>query len=155
MNSEIILRPIAFVKNSREEKLDGNWSDFVSEIEIVDELPIECLDGIETFSHLEIIFHFDKATKIVEGSEHPRGNPNWPKVGIFAQRKKDRPNHLGLTTVELIRKQNRKLIVSILDAINGTPILDIKPVFNEYLPKGNIIQPGWSKSLMKNYWKKD
>ncbi|PID60695.1 MAG: tRNA (N6-threonylcarbamoyladenosine(37)-N6)-methyltransferase TrmO [Ignavibacteriae bacterium] len=153
MNREIILKPIAFVKNNQKEKSDNNWSEIISEIKLTDNLPIECLDGIETFSHLEIIYFLDKSNKTITGSEHPRENPNFPKVGIFAQRKKDRPNHIGLTIVNLIKKEGRKLIVSNLDAIDGTPILDIKPVFKEYLPKGEIKQPDWTIKLMKNYWK--
>ncbi len=154
MNEDIILKPIAFVKNSRKEASDDQWCEIISEIELIDDLPVESLDGIETFSHLEIIFFLDKALKTITGSEHPRENPDWPKVGIFAQRKKDRPNHLGLTTVNLIRKEGKTLIVSNLDAIDGTPVLDIKPVFTEYLPKGDIKQPDWTKELMKNYWRK-
>lgn len=86
------------------------------------------------------------------GSEHPRDNTNYPKVGIFAQRKKDRPNHIGATIVNLVSRAGRKLIVKNLDAINGTPIIDIKPVFKEYLPEGDVKQPKWSTDLMKNYW---
>ena len=153
MNRKIILKPIAFVKNNRKEKSDDNWSETISEIELIDDLPIESLEEIETFSHLEIIYFLDKSNKTITGSEHPRENPNWPKVGIFAQRKKDRPNHLGLTIVNLIKKEERKLIVSNLDAIDGTAILDIKPVFKEYLPKGEVKQPDWTSELMKNYWK--
>jgi len=153
MKNKIELTPIAFVKNNRIEKTDDHWNEIVSEIELAENIPTESLDNIETFSHLEIIFYFDKATKIVVGSEHPRGNKNWPKVGIFAQRKKNRPNHIGLTTVNLIKKVGRKLIVTNLDAINGTPIIDIKPVFEEFLPKGELKQADWSKELMKNYWK--
>lgn len=152
MTKDITLKPIAYVKNSRKGKIDDNWGEILSEIELAESMPIESLDSIETFSHLEIIFFFDKADKTVTGSEHPRGNPNWPKVGILAQRKKDRPNHLGLTTVNLIKKEGRKLFVSNLDAIDGTPILDIKPVFYEFQPKGNIKQPDWTKELMKKYW---
>lgn len=155
MVGEIVLRPIAYVKNNRKEKIDDNWGNVISELEIIDELPIECLDGIETFSHLEIIYFLNEANKTFTGSEYPRENLNWPKVGIFAQRKKDRPNHIGLTTVNLIKKDGRKLIVSNLDAIDGTPILDIKPVFMEYLPKGEVIQPKWATELMKNYWKSE
>jgi len=152
MNDEIILKPIGFVKNSRKEKLDDHWSEIISEIILVDELPTESLDGIDDFSHLEIIFYFDKSDKVFTGSEHPRENPAYPKVGIFAQRKKDRPNHLGLTVVNLIKKDGKILTVKNLDAIDGTPVLDIKPVFEEYLPKGNIEQPQWTHDLMKNYF---
>jgi len=129
MTKEITLQPIAFVKNNRKEKIDDNWSEIISEIELIDSFPVESLDNIETFSHLEIIYYLNKAERIITDSEHPRENPNWPKVGIFAQRKKDRPSHIGLTTVNLIKKEKRRLIVSNLDAIDGTPVLDIKPVF--------------------------
>lgn len=152
MHRRIILKPVAFVKNSRKEISDENWSEIISEIELVKSLPAKSLDGIDSFSHLEIIYHLDKAKKTIIGSEHPRENPNWPVVGIFAQRKKDRPNHIGLTIVNLIKKERRRLLVSNLDAIDGTPILDIKPVYEEYLPKGKVKQPYWTKELMKNYW---
>jgi len=154
MSEKIILEPIAFVKNERKNKSDNNWRNVISEIELVNSLPIECFDSINDFSHLEIIFYFDKSNKVVIGSEHPRENKNWPKVGIFAQRKKDRPNHLGLTIVKLIKVEERKLIVSGLDAIDGTPILDIKPVFTEFLPNEDIKQATWTKELMNNYWNK-
>ncbi len=152
MSNEIIIRPIAFVKNSRTEPTDDHWSEIVSEIELAENIPTETFDGIESFSHLHIIFHFHKSSKIVMGPNHPRGNTDYPKVGIFAQRKKDRPNHLGLTIVKLLKHEGRKLIVSHLDAIDDTPIVDIKPVITEFLPNEKTSQPGWSTDLMKNYW---
>lgn len=134
---------------------DDYWGNVVSEIIISENLPEECLDGINTFSHLEIIFYFDKANRAeaVYGASHPRGNKDWPRVGIFAQRKKDRPNHLGLTIVKLISRRGRVLIVEGLDADNDTPILDIKPVAKEFLPREEIAQPIWMSELMKDYWK--
>ncbi|MGP8215868.1 MAG: SAM-dependent methyltransferase [Bacteroidia bacterium] len=134
---------------------DDYWGGVLSEITIVDEFPEECLQGIETFSHLEIIYYFHKAdaAKTVTGAEHPRENKAWPRTGIFAQRKKDRPNHLGATIVKLVSKKGRSIIVSHLDADDGTPILDIKPVVKEFLPEGEIIQPVWISQLMKDYWK--
>jgi tRNA-Thr(GGU) m(6)t(6)A37 methyltransferase TsaA len=150
--NEISVKPIGFVKNRRDEKSDDNWNTIESTIELTDEFDYDSIDGIESFSHLEILYHFHKSDKEFIGSEHPRGDKKYPKVGIFAQRKKDRPNHIGSTIVNLIRKDGKRLIVSNLDAINGTPILDIKPVFKEYLPKGEVYQPLWSKELMKNYW---
>lgn len=152
ITDQIIAYPIAFVKNNRTQKTDDHWNQVVSEIKLIDDLPESSFDGIEAFSHLEIIFHFNQAQNTVKGSEHPRGNLNWPKVGIFAQRKKDRPNHLGLTIVQLLKKEGRTLTVSGLDAMDGTPVLDIKPVFKEFLPKEPIEQAEWSKELMKQYW---
>jgi tRNA (adenine37-N6)-methyltransferase len=115
-------------------------------------MPEECFDGIEQFSHLEILYHFNKSEKTCIGSEHPRENKAFPKTGIFAQRKKDRPNHIGATIVNLVARNGRKLRVQNLDAIDGTPVIDIKPVFTEYLPVGKVKQPDWTKELMKNYW---
>ncbi|HLO57888.1 MAG TPA: SAM-dependent methyltransferase [Bacteroidales bacterium] len=148
----IVIKPIGFVKNDRTDPIDDNWSSVESTFLLADDLPDECLDGIEEFSHLEIIFYFNKSSKTFVGSEHPRENKAYPKVGIFAQRKKDRPNHIGTTIVNLIYRDGRKLIVKNLDAIDGTPVIDIKPVFNEYLPKGDVKQPNWSSDIMKNYW---
>jgi tRNA-Thr(GGU) m(6)t(6)A37 methyltransferase TsaA len=155
MNTPISLTPIAFVKNSRSGMKDDYWGNVISEIIISDTLPEACLDGIDTFSHLEIIFYFDKANKTdtVDGASHPRGNKDWPSVGIFAQRKKDRPNHLGLTIVKLISRNGRTLTVQGLDADNDTPILDIKPVAKEFLPREEVTQPVWMTELMRDYWK--
>lgn len=151
---EIKLTPIATVKNSRSVPTDDHWETIVSEIELADHVPTEALNSLSDFSHLEIIYFFDKvkSTDIVF-SGRPRGNPNYPLVGIFGQRKKDRPNAIGLCTVELLEHNGRTLKVKYLDAIDGTPVLDIKPVFKEFQPKGEIRQPGWVADLMKNYWK--
>jgi tRNA-Thr(GGU) m(6)t(6)A37 methyltransferase TsaA len=149
---EIKLKPIAFVKNSRKEMTDDFWGNVISEIELGEDLPEHAFDNIEAFSHLEIIFYFSKVEKTVF-SGRPRGNPAYPEMGIFAQRKKDRPNQLGLTTVSLLGHDGRSIKVRGLDAINGTPVLDIKPVFREFAPKGEIRQATWVADLMKDYWK--
>jgi len=151
---EIQVRPIAFVKNSRKTPTDDHWGGVVSEIELADHTPTEALDGISDFSHLEVIYYFDKTKGgDVVFAGHPRGNPAYPSVGIFAQRKKDRPNAIGLCTVELLEHKGRKITVKNLDAIDGTPVFDIKPVFREFQPRGEIRQPEWVSDLMKNYWK--
>jgi tRNA-Thr(GGU) m(6)t(6)A37 methyltransferase TsaA len=149
----ISISPIGYVKNSRTNMQDDFWGDVTSEIVISDDLPEECLNGIESFSHLEIIFYFNKSDKELKGAAHPRENKAWPKVGIFAQRKKDRPNHIGTTIVELVKREGRILTVKKLDADDDTPVLDIKPVVKEFLPEGNIKQPQWITELMKDYWK--
>jgi tRNA-Thr(GGU) m(6)t(6)A37 methyltransferase TsaA len=150
---EIKLTPIATVKNSRTEPIDDNWETIIAEIELADHIPTEAFASIGDFSHLEIIYYFDKVkNEEVVFSGRPRGNPNYPLVGIFGQRKKDRPNQIGLTTVELLEHNGRSIKVKFLDAIDGTPILDIKPVFKEFQPKSEIRQPVWVSDLMKNYW---
>jgi tRNA-Thr(GGU) m(6)t(6)A37 methyltransferase TsaA len=152
---EIKLKSVAIVKNSRGSPTDDYWGEVISEIELCDHIPEEAFEGISHFSHLEIIYFLDKAEPgDIVFSGKPRGNPDYPVVGIFAQRKKDRPNRLGLCTVELLNHKGRTLSVRYLDAINGTPVLDIKPAFKEYQPKGEIMQPFWVADLMKKYWAK-
>ena len=150
---DIILKPIATVKNSRTTPIDDNWTAIISEIELVPGMPDEMFNSIEDFSHLEIIYYFDKVGDAdIVFSGRPRGNPAYPLAGILAQRKKDRPNKIGLCTVELVEHNNRTIKVRNLDAIDGTAVLDIKPVFKEFQAKGEIKQPAWVSDLMKNYW---
>lgn len=148
------IKPVAYVKNSRQEIEDDHWGSIISEIELDHEISELALSGISDFSHLEIIFYFDKVSdeKIQYNARHPRNNPDYPKVGIFAQRGKNRPNKLGLTSVELLSHSGRTITVRGLDAINGTPIIDIKPIMKEFLPKGDVKQPQWSIELMEKYW---
>jgi len=149
----ISLEPIAIVKNSRTDTTDDFWGNVISEIVLLDHIPTEAFENIEHFSHLEIIFYFDKVDKSkIVYSGRPRGNPDYPVMGIFSQRKKDRPNQLGLCTVELIGHHGRSIKVKYLDAIDGTPILDIKPVFKEFELKTEIKQASWVNDLMKYYW---
>lgn len=151
----ITLEPVGIIHNSRKEISDDYWGNIISEIILSDEFSEDAIEGIEEFSHVEIIFYFDKVLKenIKSGSIHPRNNANWPKTGIFAQRGKNRPNMLGLTIAKIISRIGKSLFVKGLDAIDGTPVLDIKPVIKEFLPDEKIIQPLWSTELMQNYWK--
>lgn len=145
---------IASVKNSRREIEDDNWGDVVSIIELDASLPEEALFEIESFSHAEIIyyFHLVEDAKVETGSRHPRNNKAWPKVGILSQRGKNRPNRLGATIVKILKREGRIIHVQGLDAIDGTPILDIKPVMREFLPHEEVAQPEWATELMKHYW---
>lgn len=150
------IEPVGFVKNVRKNTEDDYWGDLISEIIISDKISTESIKGIEEFSHLEIIFYFHLAdlSKINISATHPRGNKKFPRVGIFSQRKKARPNLLGSTMVKLLKSEKNILTVSGLDAVNGTPVIDIKPVLKEFLPGEKIVQPKWATELMKNYWDK-
>lgn len=147
------IEPIAYVKNNRSKLEDDYWGGLISEIIVSNKIAEQSIKGIEEFSHLEIIFYFHLAdmTKIEISSSHPRGNSKYPKVGIFSQRKKARPNLLGTAIIKLIKAEKNKLTVEGLDAVDGTPVIDIKPVFKEFLPEDKIIQPDWVSDLMKNY----
>jgi len=151
---DIMLRPVAWVHNTRLTTEDDGWGGLVSEIALDPSLPEESLNGLDEFSHAEIIFcfHLLDGSGIVYGTRHPRENPDWPKVGIFAQRGRLRPNRLGLTVVRILRREGRSLFVESLDAVDGTPVLDIKPVMEEFLPPGPVRQPDWSHALLKDYW---
>jgi tRNA-Thr(GGU) m(6)t(6)A37 methyltransferase TsaA len=151
---EFSVTPIATVYNTRKELTDDLWGSVVSEIRLEDHLPETCFEGISAFSLLEIIYCFDQVLpEDIAYAGHPRGNKNYPLVGIFAQRKKDRPNRLGLCRVQLLEHKGRSIWVKYLDAIDGTPVLDIKPVFREFQPPVEVRQPEWVTSLMQNYWK--
>jgi tRNA-Thr(GGU) m(6)t(6)A37 methyltransferase TsaA len=152
--NDIHISPIAVVCNSRLTAEDDHWGGLVSEIVLDPSLPLESLDGLVTFSHAEIIFQFHLIgeEQIVLGARHPRENPAWPKMGIFAQRGRLRPNRLGLTIVRILRRDGRSIFVEGLDAVDGTPVLDIKPVMQEFLPRGKLRQPDWSHEIMKAYW---
>ena len=146
--------PLAFVKNDRAEIKDDHWGNIISQIVLTDEFTEDAFKGITDFSHAEIIFYFDKAdkNKISKGVRHPRDNKDWPLTGVFAHHGKDRPNHIGLCVVEILKCEGKILFVKGLDAIDGTPVLDIKPVMKEFLPRSEVKQPQWSHELMKNYW---
>ena len=150
----ITLNPIGIAYNERRELEDDNWGGLVTKIILEPLVSEDSLNEIESFSHLDIIFYFHKVNqkKISNAARHPRNDESLPKVGIFAQRGKNRPNQLGLTTVRIIKREGREISVAGLDCINETPILDIKPVMKEFLPIEPIVQPNWTKDIMKNYW---
>ncbi|MRR29402.1 S-adenosylmethionine-dependent methyltransferase [bacterium] len=150
----IELEPIAVVRNTRKTVEDDQWDEVVSTIELLPPLTAEALTGIESFSHLEVIYYFDRVqpAKIETGARHPRNNPDWPLVGILAQRGKNRPNQIGVTICTLLEHTGSSITVKGLDAVDGTPILDIKPVMKEFLPKDDIRQPDWVGELMRHFW---
>jgi tRNA (adenine37-N6)-methyltransferase len=149
------IRPIATVRSLRTTLADDEWGEVESVIELAPDVPAESLEGLEAFSHAEIVFVFDRVAEesVVTGRRHPRGNPVWPSVGIFAQRGKDRPNRLGMTIVRIVRREGSRLVVRGLDAVDGTPVMDIKPVMTEFLPREPVRQPAWSHELMREYWR--
>jgi tRNA (adenine37-N6)-methyltransferase len=148
------VRPVAYIRNERSEALDDNWDDVVSTIELAADVPNEALRGLEDFSHVEVVFFADWAEDVPPAPwhRHPRANPEWPDVGVFAQRNKDRPNCILLTTVALDAIGERSLTVRGLDGIDGTPVLDIKPVFRWSVPRGTLRAPAWSEQLGEHYF---
>jgi tRNA-Thr(GGU) m(6)t(6)A37 methyltransferase TsaA len=152
----IELIPIGHVQNADVRLVNDRWGGVESRIVLVDSFGSEALDGLEAFSHAEIIYYFHQAdpSKIAWGARHPRDNPKWPKIGIFAQRGRNRPNLIGSTVVKILGRTGTTLHVAELDAVDGTPVLDIKPVMAEFLPRSPVVQPDWSREVMRDYWDK-
>lgn len=148
------LSAIGFVEAARQQAEDDYWGGQTSCIVLNQDFEESALQGLEDFSHVEVIFIFDRVTadKIVSTARHPRNNQAWPAVGIFAQRGKNRPNRLGSTICKIVRREGCRLYVSELDAIDGTPVLDLKPVMREFLPRTTVSQPDWASELMRHYW---
>lgn len=146
---------VAVVVGGRAEVVDDDWGRETAVIRL-DERRFgpEALFGLADFSHVEVVYHFDRvpAEKVESGARHPRGNPDWPLVGIFAQRGKNRPNRLGVSRCRVLKVDGLDVHVEGLDAVEGTPVLDIKPYMAEFGPRGEVCQPEWATTLMRDYY---
>ncbi|MFG2130772.1 SAM-dependent methyltransferase [Streptomyces sp. NPDC048751] len=155
-SAEVVSIPVGRVVGGREEVKDDDWGKVEAVIRLdADQFDADALAGLDSFSHLEIVYHFDRVpvAKIETGARHPRGNTDWPLVGIFAQRGKNRPNRIGVSRCRLLRTDGLDLHVQGLDAVDGTPVLDIKPYMSEFGPQGgDTTQPGWATEIMRHYY---
>jgi tRNA-Thr(GGU) m(6)t(6)A37 methyltransferase TsaA len=145
---------IGRVEGGRPEPVDDDWGDVEAVIRLDDRFGEDALIGLDAFSHLEVVyaFHLAEEAAVENGARHPRGNPDWPRVGIFAQRGKDRPNRIGVSRCELLGVDGLGVAVRGLDAVDGTPVLDLKPWMAEFGPRGDVRQPAWAGELMRGYW---
>ena len=151
----ITLIPIGYVRGDRAKARDDNWGREQAAIELDGEqYQTDALAGLADFSHVEVLFHFHKVAeeKIVSSARHPRGRSDWPKVGIFAQRGKGRPNRLAVTVCRIMALDGLTLTVKGLDAIDGTPVLDLKPYLSGFAPRGEVREPDWAREIMADYW---
>ncbi|KAB1193785.1 tRNA (N6-threonylcarbamoyladenosine(37)-N6)-methyltransferase TrmO [Haloferax sp. MBLA0076] len=151
----IELSPIGIVRSPRTEVADDHWGAVISTIELDSRwLPAASLRGLDSFSHAEVIFHVDRVdpNSVETAARHPRNRSDWPSVGIFAQRAKRRPNRLALSRCEIVAVDGHTVTVRGLDAIDGSPVLDIKPYMREFGPRGPVAQPDWSVELMERYY---
>jgi tRNA (Thr-GGU) A37 N-methylase len=149
------IEAVGRVRGGRDSAEDDDWGGSRARIELDPErFAPDALAGLAEFSHAEVIFLFDRVGEaaITTGARHPRGREDWPKVGIFAQRGKDRPNRIGVTTCRILGVDGLAVEVEGLDAIDGTPVLDIKPVMSGFLPRGALREPRWAREIMKDYW---
>lgn len=153
--NDYTVQPIGRVQSPRTRPFDDFWRDLQSVVELDGRFDEEALSGLEGYSHLEIVYLFHQVTQeqVVMGARRPRRRDEWPEVGIFAQRARKRPNRIGVSRCRLVRVDGRRLVVRDLDAINGTPVLDIKPFMIETAPIGEIQQPEWTRQLMADYYR--
>lgn len=150
---EVTLAPIGVVHSERAEPIDDRWGQVRARIVLDPEiLETDATAGLAHFSHLEVVYAFHRSTAVTRGARHPRGNESWPRVGILAQRGKDRPNHLGVSRCELVTAGKLELEVRGLDAIDGSPVLDVKPYATEFGPRGPVREPAWMRELMQEYF---
>ena len=148
----IVLQAIGVVHSSRREVVDDDWNREQVHIELDARFGPEAFAGLETFSHVEVVFYFHKHTRVNRGAAHPRGNPKWPLVGVLAGHSPIRPNHLGVSRCALLNVNGLELTVQGLDAIDGTPIMDIKPYTVEFYPNTEVREPAWMHELMAHYY---
>ncbi len=147
------IEPIGVVRSPVVDDVDAGWGDVVSTIEVVPRLA-DGLEGLDGFSHLLVIFFmhrssFDPARDL---RRRPRGRADMPLLGIFSQRAKHCPNPIGVTAVRLLQVEGNVIRVQGLDAIDGTPVLDLKPyapVFDQPLEP---VVPEWFERLMEGYF---
>jgi tRNA-Thr(GGU) m(6)t(6)A37 methyltransferase TsaA len=150
------VEPIGYVTSPRTEPVDDDWDSLVASVVLdAERFTPDALAGLADFSHVEVVFVFDRVdpASVQLTARRPRGNPDWPVVGIFAQRAKVRPNRIGVTVCQLLGVDGLTLTVRGLDAIDRTPVLDIKPYLREFAARGEVRQPAWSHELMTDYWR--
>jgi tRNA-Thr(GGU) m(6)t(6)A37 methyltransferase TsaA len=147
--------PIGTVRGGRVEPADDRWGDVEAEIELdSSRFGPDSLRGLDEFSHLDVIFvfHLRDPDSLESGARRPRGLSDLPEVGIFAQRASGRPNRIGVSTCKLLGVAGTTVVVRGLDAIDGTPVLDMKPHLLEMGPRGPVREPSWVREVMDHYW---
>jgi tRNA (adenine37-N6)-methyltransferase len=149
------VEPVAQVIGGRIEPTDDYWGGTRSIIRIDStRFGPEATAGLDTFSHLEIVFrfHLTDPADLNLGARRPRNHPDWPPVGIFGHRNMRRLNWLGVSRCRLLSVDGLDLHVEDLDAVDGTPVLDIKPWFIEMGPRGDVHQPPWTSEMLGRYY---
>ena len=138
------LKVIGIVSNKVKHPLEQDWEKVVSDI-VVDSSLTEALDGLEEFSHIIVVYwmHRVATTSRLPTKVHPRGRQELPLVGLLATRSPQRPNPVGIATVRLLERRENILKVEGLDAIDGTPVIDIKPYLPGYDSAANIKVAPW------------
>jgi tRNA (adenine37-N6)-methyltransferase len=149
------VEPVGNVVGRRKEPTDDYWGGTHSVIRLRDDLFTPAATAnLDAFSHIEVVFrfHLTDPTDLNLGARRPRDNPEWPEVGIFGHRNMRRINWLGVSRCRLTKVDGLDLHVEALDAVDGTPVLDIKPWFVEMGPRGPIHQAQWTTDMLSRYY---
>lgn len=138
------LKAIGIVRNEIKQPIRHGWGEIVSDIVVNRDLT-EALDGLEEFSHLIVLYWMHQLTpgRQLPLKVHPMGKPELPLTGRFATRSPSRPNPVGQATVRLLERRGNVLKVKGLDAIDGTPVIDIKPYLPGYDSASYAKVPPW------------
>ena len=139
---EMNLKAIGIVRNEIKEPMHQDSGDIVSEI-IIDSSLTEALDDLDKFSHIIILYWIHRSRGPSPVKVHPRGNKDRALMGVFATRSPSRPNPIGKSTVRLLERKGNILKVRGLDAIDGSPVLDIKPYIPGYDSVDDCRAPSW------------
>lgn len=145
---------VGVVRSDRTEMSQGHWAAVESRIDI-DQPYLKGLSGLTEFSHVVVVFHLDRIPPFDVAKQiarNPRGMENLAPVGVFAQRTKFRPNPIGVTAVELLSVDEKGIVVRGLDALDGTPVLDIKPYIPGFERKDDVRLPAWVDKMMDGYF---
>jgi len=145
------MEPIGYVENDVDSPTDYGWAGVESKIVLQEHL-IPALSRLSDFSHLLVVFWMHQAKPPTILQRRPQGRDDMPEVGLFSQRAKHRPNPIGITAVPLVRVSGGEIVVRGLDAINGTPVLDIKPYYPHYDSPAEVRVPEWVDRLMVDYF---
>jgi tRNA (adenine37-N6)-methyltransferase len=140
----ISYRAIGVVRNHVRESRPAGWEDVRSDIILRDELE-PALDAIEGFSHVIVVFHLDRIPDLARRLTLPVGNEDPPpERGVFATRSQLRPNPVGVAVVPVLHRRKAVLRVRGLDALDGSPVIDIKPYLPRYDAVADARLPVWA-----------
>lgn len=142
------LRPIGTVVNGEHGPRHEGWATILSWLALEPRLA-PALDGIEEFSHVLVLCWLDRVSRAERQRlrVRPRDRAELPEVGVFATRTQHRPNPIAATVVALLRREGASLLVRGLDALDGTPVLDLKPWGADFGPTAEVRVPPWWRML--------
>lgn len=152
--TQFTVTPVGTVVGGRDDPGDSDhWADVTATIVLDERFGDECLLGLADFSHVEVVFVFDRAAERDDyrTPRRPRNRQDLPPVGVFCDHGPRRPNRIGVSACRVVAVRGRELDVRGLDAVDGTPVLDVKPVMTHFLP-GPVTQPAWVDTLMSEYY---